>query len=139
MTKQDLMKLLSPLFAANLAGLPKDIQGFLDVAHPVIGDLHPTAIKNAVGDIIRDSIYFPRVAEILKAAQKHKPKLSGGVVSNTLPAKLQDYAQRVRRFETIRPEEWTPADRAEFEALHNRPVQWQTEPIDAPWMWWKSK
>lgn len=128
--RTDVIKTIKLLQDAYPARKIENLAGFVDAAEKALWNVRPDVLLAAAEKMIAISKFFPTIAELHEKAVDLQAAVDESV---------RVFPQWVRRFEHMGPEQWTRGDYEDFRMVMGRPVDWETEPSDAPWMAWKSE
>lgn len=141
--ESEIMKVVKMLLDAYPTRKIENLAGFVQTAAVALENVPSMVLWSAARQWVAESKFFPTIAELRERAEKIKSETSRRGVDDARleqkqnDRKLDEFAEKIQRFESLRPDDWTPADHLEFSRLMGRGVNWATEPVDAPWMAWK--
>lgn len=124
-----ILQAMMPLQHAGLANPPANQVEFFKLAARMLVEFSPEVIGKAVTSIVRDATFWPKISEIRRAAEQ---VTQANRAVNHSARELARLAGLTQHLADKNPVDWTPADHAEFERIHGRPVWWKGQPFNCP-------
>lgn len=132
-SKVEVVRVIKLLADAYPARKFENLNGYVQTAETVLRNIDGKHLEAAAVELIATSKWFPSLAELRERASAVK---TAQVEDDRVF--LARFVREIQRFERLRPEDWTKADHQAFAALMGRPVDFENDSPDAPWMWWSN-
>jgi hypothetical protein len=137
-SKNEVVETLKILLSAYPAKEIRDLEAFAEICFRSWKPYSHHQLTAAAYKHIGKVKFFPAISEICNLADEINPNPRTEERNVRTPDNAY-FVEQMKRFETMRPEDWQPNDYRIFERIMKRKINWENEPSEAPWAWWKEQ